>query len=99
MSDTYLEVVHWRKCFFWVPFGQCGKMFVSELARLFRAYGENSSLESIALKAVTVICILLLQKPHLNSKDWEHLACLTWRMELWQDREFEELLAEGRAIQ
>ena len=99
MSDLYFEVVHWRKCFFRVPYGQCGQQSVSELARLFRVYGESSSLESIALMAVTVVCILLLQKPHSNSKDWEHPAVLARRMKLWQDGEFAELLAEGRAIQ
>ena len=99
MSNLYLEVVHWRKCFFKDPYGQCGQQFVSELACLFRAYGENSSLESIELMAVTVVCILLLQKPHINSKDREHPAVLARQMKLWQDREFAELLAEGRAIQ
>ena len=51
------------------------------------------------LMALTVVCILLLQKPNLNSKDQEHPAVLARQMKLWQDEEFAELLAEGRAIQ
>ena len=49
---------------FSVPSGNAGNAFVSELARLFQAYAEGSALESIALKAVTVMSALLLQKKH-----------------------------------
>ena len=50
--------------------------FTSELARLFRAYGEGSGLEPIALKAAMVMPALLLQKPHSSSKAREHVVCL-----------------------
>ena len=46
-----------------IPSGKCGKEFISKIARLLRVYAEAMALESIALKAVTVLCILLLQKP------------------------------------
>ena len=99
LLDIYAEIVHWRKNFFPVPSGSCGKSFVSELARLFRAFAENSALESIALKAVTVLCILLVQKPHPRSKICEHSSCLPRRLDLWHEGKFEDLLAEGRVIQ
>ena len=60
LDVAYREVVHWRKNCFEVPRGSIGKQFVSELARLFRAVGEGSALESIALKAMLVACTLLL---------------------------------------
>ena len=99
ISEAYAEVVHWRKNVFSVPFGKVGKIFVSELARLFRAYAEGSSLESVALKAVSVFSALSLQKPHSRSKPREHIACLSRRLDLWMDGKVTELLFEGRSIQ
>ena len=61
IEDAYCETIHWRKNYFPVPLGSPGKAFVSELARLFRAYTENSALEIIALEAVSVAYVLLLQ--------------------------------------
>ena len=55
ISDTYEEVVHWRKHYFSVPYGQCGKAFVCELAYLFKGYAESSAMESVSMKAVTVL--------------------------------------------
>ena len=49
---AYEEVVHWRRNLFQVPSGSTGKAFVSELARLFQAYADSSSLECIAMKAL-----------------------------------------------
>lgn len=53
---------------FMVPYGKAVKSFVSELARLFKAFATASALESIALKAATLMPILLLQKPVSKSK-------------------------------
>ena len=64
LDATYQEIVHWKKNSFDVSHGSVGKRFVAELAWLFRAVGKGSSLESIALKAVFVVCVLLLQKGH-----------------------------------
>ena len=55
------EVVHWRRNLFQIPLSSAGKAFVTELARLYEAYADGSSLETIALKACTVAPILLLQ--------------------------------------
>ena len=63
MDLAYAEIVHWRKNTFTVPFGNTGKGFVSELSRLYKAYAERSALEAIALKACTIMPILLSQKP------------------------------------
>ena len=68
VDTTYAEVVHWRRNCFSVPFGKAGRDFVSELSRLYLAYGSASMLETVALKAATVLPILLLQKPSKRSK-------------------------------
>ena len=99
ISAAYVEVVHWRHNLFLTPSGKTGKQFTSELAKLFRAYGEVSALESIALKASMVIPALLLQKPHPASKSREHVACLQRRIQLWQKGDINNLIIEGRTIQ
>ena len=82
-----------------VPYGKAGKSFVSELARLFKSFAEGSALESVALKACTLMPILLLQKPARKSKPKDHILCLERRLCSWKDGDFEELLREGRTIQ
>ena len=99
ISQAYDEVVRWRKNLFLVPFGKAGNQFVTELARLFRAVADGSSLECIALKASTVLTILALQKPYRKSKAKLHAVCLERRLNDWLDGRIEDLLAEGRTIQ
>ena len=88
---AYLEVAYWRKNCFNVPRGLMGKQFVSELARLFRAVGEGSALESVALKAIPVACVLL-QKPSRTSKPKDHTSHLQRCLQLWHDGYLGELL-------
>ena len=82
-----------------VPYGNAGKKFVYELSTLYRAYAEGSALESIALKAITVMSILLLQKPHSKSKTKDHSACLERRLQCWSNGDLTNLLLEGRTLQ
>ena len=76
IDNAYKEVTQWRNNFFPIPFGTAGKAFVSELARLLRAYAESSALESIAMKAVSVAHILLIQRPHTKSDKRQHIMSL-----------------------
>ena len=99
LNAAYAEAVHWKINLFKVPYGKAGKSFVSELARLFKAFATSSALESIALKAATLIPILLLQKPAHNSKAKDHTTCLERRLSTWLDGDLNELLREGRTIQ
>ena len=99
LEDAYCEVVHWRPNYFKIPQGKSGKSFTSELARLFKAYATGSALESVALKAATILPILALQKPSRSSKYKAHVTCLERRLPLWLDRNLSELLKEGRTIQ
>ena len=99
LDSAYQEVVHWRKNSFDMPHGSAGKQFVAELAQLCRAVGEGSALESVALKAVFVACVLLLQKPSRTSKPKDHAAHLERRLLLWHEGKLKDLIVEGRAIQ
>ena len=99
INSAYNEVVHWRRNVFQVPSGSSGKTFVAELARLFHAYADCSSLESIAMKAISVMQTLLLQKPSRTSKSRDHVKHLQRRMDLWTKGDIDALLEEGRCIQ
>ena len=99
ISNAYEEVIHWRRNVFLIPSGSAGKAFVSEIARLFQAYADSSSLESIAMKAITVLQVLLLQKPSRSSKSSDHATHLKRRLDLWQKGDIESLSQEGRCIQ
>lgn len=99
LNEAYSIVAHWKRNIFSVPSGNAGKSFVSELARQHRSYAEGSALESIALKAATVMCILLLQKPTRTSKSCDHVNCIERRLPLWKSGNIAELLFEGMTIQ
>ena len=98
IDSAYAEIEHWRKNTFAVPYGMAGKQFVAELSRLYRAYAEGSALESSALKATTVMSILL-QKPFRTSKPRHHSACLERRLSLWATGDVNNLVTEGRSLQ
>ncbi len=99
LDTALLETAKWRGNCFKLPQGSAGKAFTKELARLFRAFATGSALESVSLKAATVLPSLLLQKPRQKSKQQEHIACLEQRFKLWEDGDISELLSEGRTIQ
>ncbi len=99
VNSAYNEIVHWRRNIFKVPSGKVGKSFVRELGRLFKAYAEGTTLESVALTAAMTLPSLLLQKPHRSSKAKEHVQCLERRMKLWTEGDLEGLLREGHTIQ
>ena len=99
VNVAYQKIVHWRRNIVSVPSGKVGKAFVTELSRLFRAYGESNALESIALTAAMILPSLLLQKPHPKAKIKEHITCLERRLRLWKEGNIPELLREGTIIQ
>ena len=99
LNAAFAEAVHWKMNVFRVPYGKAGKSFVSELARLFKAFATSSALESVALKAATLMPILLLQKPARKSKAKDHITRLERRLDTWREGDLNELLREGRTIQ
>ena len=99
VTCCYDEVVHWRKVLFRNPQAKCGRAFVAEQARLFRAYAVGSALESIALKAAMIMPVLLLQHPYVKSKEKHHVTHLTRRLSLWSRGDINSLVSEGRTLQ
>ena len=97
LDAGYAEVVHWRKNSFKVPAGNAGKYFVQELSRLFKAFAEKSSLETVAFKAISALSILVLQKPFRTSKAKDHASCLTRRLVLWKDGNLNDLVLERKS--
>ena len=81
-----------KECF---PSGKAGKSFVNELAKLYRAYAEGTTLECIALKAASVLPILLLQRPHHDSKAKDHVACLSRRLDDWKSGDIQKRLPKN----
>ena len=61
-SFAYKEGVHWKSNLFKIPQGNAGKSFTAELSHLFYAFATCSALEPIALKAATILPLLMLQK-------------------------------------
>ena len=96
---AYDEVVHWRRNIFLLPSGKFGKEFIRVLTSLFTAYSQGSALESVALEAIMVACVLLLQKPHSKSKSKDHVRTLERRLRAWHGGEIEGLMKEGRTLQ
>ena len=68
----------------------------NELSRLFNAFATRSTLEPVALKAATVLPLLVLQKKHRTSKSKDHISCLEKSLAKWKKG---DMLREGRAIQ
>ena len=99
ITAAYCEVVHWRRNLFTVPNGHAGKDFVRELTRLFRAFGEQSLLEGLALKAALLLPVLVLQRPHSASRAKDHAQCLERRLRAWRVGRIDDLVREGRTIQ
>ena len=95
----YAEVVHWKRNLFKIPSGKAGKAFVRELSRLFRAFGDCSALDCVALKAAMVLPALLLQRPHVKSKAKDHSTHLERRLKLWEKGDINSLVIEARTIQ
>ena len=98
-SSIYDEVVHWRLDLMKIPSSNCGRAVVSELSRLYQAFGEGSSLESIALTVAGFLPSLLLQRPCSNSKESTNRLTLSRRLKQWKEGDFRALVEEGRAIQ
>ena len=91
--------VHWRKNLLKVPSGKAGKAFVTDIARLLRAYAEAEAVEAIAFKAAMILPALLLQKPSASSKAKDHIQCLDRRLKLWREGDINSLVQKERAIQ
>ena len=87
LATVYMEAILWKINLkvFKVPYGKAGKVVVSEMASLFKAFAIKSALESIAIKAAILLPILALQNPNHQSKMKEHITCLERRLAIWKE--------------
>lgn len=67
-------MIHWQKILFCLPSGKSGRVFVSKLHRLFHAYATGSVLECVVMKAILIMPVLLLQRPHHRSKNDDNIT-------------------------
>ena len=99
ITKTYDEIIHWRHNLFLVPSGNTGNSFVLELARLLQVFADGFSMESVCMKAITILQVLVLQKPSHTSKSRDHTKHLKRRMDIWKAGNLEKILLEGKCIQ
>ena len=82
-----------------VPTGAAGKRFIDEISRFLNLWTNDTPLKNIALKAIHVMPVLLLQKPSKTSKAKDHLKVLERRLRLWEEGNITELMIESKTIQ
>ena len=81
LTDAYGKIVHWKRNLFIMPSGTVGKKYLEEkTACLWKLWIQNSSLKTVAIKAMHIMPVLLLQKPSKNSKSKDHLVSLERRL-------------------
>ena len=83
---------------FLVPSGSTGKRFIEEITRLINSLTFRSKQDTIAMKALMVLLILLLQKSSFTSKLKDNVETSERILNQWKDGQIEKLLAEGKTI-
>ena len=99
LQACYSEIIKWRKNVFMVPRGSVGKEFIAELTRLIQLYNRNAIWKPVAIKALHVFMVFMLQKPTKTSKAKDHTKYLRSRMHLWKDGDLQALLSQCKEIQ
>ena len=99
VDSAYEEIIKWPRNLFNLPTGKASTAFISETARLIQEFASASALERVALKAVMVLHVLVLQKPADTSSAKTHLALVERRLALWKAGDVDALMHEARSIQ
>ena len=89
----------WKKNLFLLPSGIAGRNFIKLLSEWLANYNNTTTFQGIALKVVSVLPNLLLQKPTPKSKTKDHSKALEQRLQMWNDGNIADLLRDCRAIQ
>ena len=74
-----------------------GKRYIDEMTRLLNKWSSTN--EEEALKLLMMMPNMLLQRSSKKCKARENKNHLTRRLELWENKEFEKLVEEGKSIQ
>ena len=99
VSSTYEDAIKWKRNLFMLLSAKAGKEYIDECTRLILEWVNDSSLQSIAIKALMIMPSLLLQKCSRNSKAKDHTESLKRRLKLWKEGDFDGLVREVRFIQ
>ena len=95
----YNTVIHWRKSLFLLLSRSTGKSFIEEMTRHVNIWTFRSKQDIIAMKALMVFPILMLQKTSFTSKSKDNVRTLKRRLNQWKDGQIEKLLVESKTIQ
>ena len=79
--------------------GSTGKSFIEEMTRHVSIWTFRSKQDIIAMKALMVFPILMLQKTSFTSKSKDNVRTLKRRLNQWKDGQIEKLLVESKTIQ
>ena len=79
--------------------GSTGKSFIEEMTRHVNIWTFRSKQDIIAMKALMVFPILMLQKTSFTSKSKDNVRTLKRRLNQWKDGQIEKLLVESKTIQ
>ena len=99
IDAAYNVIIHWRRNLFDLPTSKIGKTFVQELSHWLDHFNQGTKYRCIALKIFIILPALLLQKPSSKSKSSEHNDLLQRRFELWEQKDINKLVREGKIIQ
>ena len=99
ISDTYEEIIKWRKNLFLLPRGKAGTDFIKELTRLLYLFIDNTKWSRLGLSLVHIFLPIMLQKPSSNSKARINAKYLETRLKLWSDGKISMLMEECREVQ
>ena len=99
VSNSYEEIVTWRKNLFSLPRGKAGTDLIKELTRLIYLFANSTSWQRVSLSLVHIFLPIMLQKPSKKSKAKDHVKYLTSRLEKWSKGQLNDLMDECREIQ
>ena len=99
MDKTHAEIVKWQRNLFIIPFGDEGRRFVKELARLIGLFSGGTRDGAFAWSAVVIACHLILQRPFVVSNASDNKKSLRKRLDWWMCGDMAALLREARCIQ
>ena len=99
INRAYEEVVRFRKNLFLLPSGSVGNWYVTEKAKFFEAMVSQHPMEKIAMKALSVMEHLLLQRASQDSTTKRNKELLTERIALWEKGDIDQLTTTAMAIQ
>ncbi len=77
ISNTYEDIVTWKKNLFKLPSGKCGREFIKLMTDWLQKYNSDSTFQCIAMKVVMILPNILLQKPSATSKSRPHQSSRT----------------------